>query len=127
MALPPQLDSDIESLRGDGHTIEVIEDGTRYYIVFKNFKLPDGRYSPEVADLMVMADYQYPMSKMDMFWTSPAVSRNAGGLPQNADQMEQYANRTWQRWSWHYNGWDPSKHTIRTHIEVVQDRLARGT
>jgi hypothetical protein len=119
--------ADIESLRADGYTIEVVEDGTRFYVVFKNFTLADGRYSPPVVELMVMADYQYPMSKMDMFWTNPAVRLASGGVPQNADQTEQYAGRSWQRWSWHYPTWDPSKDSIRTHIEVVQDRLARGT
>jgi E2/UBC family protein E len=107
--------------------IEILEDGARYYIVFKDFKLPDGKYQMTATDLMVMTDYQYPASKMDMFWTDPAVHCLNGSFPQSADQFEQYAGRRWQRWSWHYPQWDPAQHSVITHLEVVQDRLARGS
>lgn len=126
MALPPPLHSDIERLRMEGRAIQVVEDGARFYIVLVGYCLPDGLYVPSVTDLMVMADYQYPMSRMDMFWTDPPIRRPDGTWPQNADQFEEYAGRRWQRWSWHYPQWDPSRHNIRTHLEVVCDRLARG-
>jgi hypothetical protein len=75
---------------------------------------------------MVMADYQYPQSRMDMFWTNPDVRCSSGAMPQGADQFEEYAGRRWQRWSWHYAMWDPAKHSVLTHLEVVRDRLAKG-
>ena len=124
--MPPQLDSDIDALRIEGQKVDVVEDGTRFYVIFKCFRLPDGRYVPPVTDLLVIADYQYPVSRLDMFWTDPTVHLASGGLPQSADQFELYAGRRWQRWSWHYPGWNASKHNIRTHIEVFHDRLARG-
>jgi hypothetical protein len=114
----------IEALRSEGYTIELVEDGTRYYVIFTDFDL--GEYVPARADLMVMADYQYPMSAMDMFWTYPHVTCKNGARPQNADHFETYCGRSWQRWSWHYGGWNPSRHNIKTHLQVVIDRLARG-
>lgn len=126
MAVPPRLASDVEALRADGCQIDIIEEGQRCYVILHDFKLPDSKYSPVVVDIMVMADLHYPVSAMDMFWTTPGVIRIGGGSPQNAELIEQYAGRKWQRWSWHYQGWDPSRHSIRTHLEVVKDRLARG-
>jgi hypothetical protein len=126
MVLPIQLGADLEPLRAAGHTVTVIEDGTRFYLVLQAFELPPGLYQPDVTDLMMMADYQYPLSRMDMFWTDPRVLRSDGTLPQNADQFEAYAGRQWQRWSWHYPVWEPARHNVSTHLEVVYDRLRRG-
>src|ERR1700730_15808088 len=124
--IPSKLTEEIEFLRGQGQDVDIVEDGTRFYVVLKAFQLPDGRYTPAVTDLMIIADYQYPMSRLDMYWTEPHVHLVTGGLPLGADQFEVYGNRRWQRWSWHYPAWDPAKHSVRTHVEVFRDRLARG-
>jgi len=127
MALPDQLARDIESLRDDGHVIEIIEDGNRYYFVFAGFAITSEAYLPRTTDVMVMADYQYPMSRMDMFWTDPEILKTLGGYPQGAENFEEYAGRRWQRWSWHYPNWNPACDNVRTHLEVINDRLSRGT
>jgi hypothetical protein len=106
--------------------VAVIQDGARWYVVLEKYEFPSGHYVPGRADLMVMADYQYPQSRMDMFWTDPTVRCTNGNLPQNADVFEQYGGRQWQRWSWHYPAWDPARHNIHTHLEVVRDRLGKG-
>jgi hypothetical protein len=63
-----------------------------------------------------------------MFWTEPHVRcGEAGPLPQAADQFEGHIGRTWQRWSWHYQGWNPSTHSLATHLEVCRDRLLKGS
>ena len=124
--MPTLLEAHIVKLRERGDDVEVIEDGSRYLVVLRNYRLPDGRYQPQITNLMVMADYQYPMSRMDMFWTEPHVLLTTGGPPQNADQFEVYAGRRWQRWSWHYPTWDPNRHSVLSHIEVCRARLALG-
>ena len=126
MAIPAQLQVDLAELRVAGYTIEVVEDGTRYYVIFRDFRLPDSKFLASTTDLMLMTDYLYPQSAMDMFWTDPAVRCPGGTLPQGANNFETYGGRTWQRWSWHYSGWNPAHHNVRTHLEVVRDRLARG-
>jgi hypothetical protein len=127
MPVPPQLEAEIESLRESGQVVEVIEDGTRYYVILKDFELPEA-YSPRKVDVMVMPDYQYPQSRLDMYWTDSKVRLVASGnLPQNAEHVEgPYGGRMWQRWSWHYPQWNPSCHNLTTHLEVFVDRLARG-
>jgi len=123
---PPQLAGDVDFLRQAGEDVNVVEDGTRFYVILRSFRLRDSRYVPLATDLMVIADYQYPVSRLDMYWTDPPVHLASGALPDRADAFEVYSGRRWQRWSWHYPAWDPSKHNLRTHIEVFRDRLARG-
>jgi hypothetical protein len=125
MDMPPRLGADLDRARQSGQVVDVVPDGTRFLIILRAYRLPDG-YVPSEVDLMVMADYLYPMSAMDMFWTSPVVYCASGNLPQNADQMETYAGMTWQRWSWHYTGWNPNSHDLLTHFDVVRDRLRRA-
>jgi hypothetical protein len=125
MALPERLAADIDDLRATGHDVEVVEDGTRFYVVIKGFELPNG-YVPSVTDFMMIADYQNPMSALDMFWTEPHVQCGSGSWPQNADQFVVYGERNWQRWSWHYPGWNPATHTLSTHLEACRDRLFKG-
>jgi hypothetical protein len=122
--VPELLAADVAELRGLGHTVDVVEDGSRYLIIIRGNKLP-AAYNPTQTDVMVMADYQYPQSAMDMFWTCPTVRLTAGTMPQNADQIEEYHGTKWQRWSWHYPGWDPARHNLLTHLAACLDRISR--
>ena len=125
MAPPPLLEQHAELLRERGYRVEIVEDGSRYLVILRDVRLPDSHYEPPVVDLMVLADYQYPVSRLDMFWTRPPVTLKQGGAPRSAEVFEEYAGERWQRWSWHYDGWDPSRHSLLSHVEVVLDRLAR--
>lgn len=126
MPMPPRLDEDVSQLRHDGYEIEVVEDGTRFYLILKAFVVPNPSYTPETTDLMLMADYLFPQSRMDMFWTEPYLRLLNGAEPQNANSYEPYCGRAWQRWSWHYPLWDPAKHSVQTHLATVVDRLEKG-
>src|SRR5487761_1283752 len=111
MVAPARLVADVETARQLGHDATIVESGTRFYVVISGFQLPDP-YVPNVTNLMVIGDYQYPMSALDMFWTEPFVTCPDNRWPQNADQFEAHVGRTWQRWSWHYRGWNPSTHSL---------------
>lgn len=125
--MPPQLAAEIETFRSEGQPVSFIDEGARFLVIFEGFALPDDQYAPPRTDLMIMADYQYPMSRLDMYWTDPEIRRaEGGGFPQGAESFEDHGGRRWQRWSWHYPVWDPSRHNLRTHLEVFYDRLARG-
>lgn len=117
--------ADVEALREMGHDVDVIEDGSRTYVIVHAVRLPDG-FTPTETDVMMIADYQYPQSALDMFWTEPHVTIGGGAWPANADQFETHCARSWQRWSWHYPGWNPATHTVATHLEVFFSRLAEG-
>lgn len=126
MVLPARLEADINVLRAASHVVEVLEDGNRFYVVVKGFELPVG-YEPTITDFMMIADYQYNQSALDMFWTYPHVRCTSGGWPQAADQFAVFAGINWQRWSWHYPGWNPATHNLTTHLEACRDRLFQGT
>jgi hypothetical protein len=121
--VPAQLSAEVDVLRSHGHEVTIVDEPPRFYVVISGLDLPD-TYTPATTDLMFMADYQYPTSALDMFWTDPHVSCAAtGAMPQNADLIERYIDRDWQRWSWHYT-WNPSCHTLMSHLEVFFARLA---
>jgi hypothetical protein len=106
--------------------VELHEEPPRFFVIFAGLELPEW-CAPRSTRLMMMADYQYPLSALDMFWTDPPIQTATGGWPQNADQFEQHVNGTsWQRWSWHYE-WDPARHNVLSHLDVFFDRLAKGS
>jgi hypothetical protein len=123
---PARLVEDIAELRAAGLQVELDSDAARFYVIIRSFALP-AAYEPNVVDVMVMTDYQYPLSALDMFWTEPHVRCCSGGWPANADQFSDFAGRTWQRWSYHYPGWDPVRHSLLTHLGVFQARLAAAS
>lgn len=124
MAAHDRLTADIAAVQTEDLVVQVVEDGTRFYILFKDFALPDC-YVPDRTTMMFVADYQYPMSALDMFWTYPHVRLTNGAWPQSADQFMDFINCSWQRWSWHHAGWNPAVHTVETHLEVCRDRLLK--
>jgi Prokaryotic E2 family E len=110
-----------------GIEVELIEDlPARINIVLKKVQLPPGAYRRAESDVLFLTDYQYPTSALDMFWTEVDVIRADGTIPASADQIEQYAGRTWRRFSWHRNGiWDPTRNGVLDHYELMLDRLSR--
>jgi hypothetical protein len=110
-----------------GVEVQVIEEPpSRIFVVLKHLTLPPRAYQMATSDVLFITDYQYPMSALDMFWTEVEVIRCDGGVPASAEQIEQYAGRSWRRFSWHRNGiWDPVRNGVLDHYELMQDRLAR--
>lgn len=126
MPAPARLVDDVAHIRECGFDAAIIEEHPRFFILVADLQLPSF-YVPDSTDLMIMADYQYPMSALDMFWTNPHVRRaDNDALPQNANSFGDFIGRNWQRWSWHYQGWDPAHHSVGTHLEVFFNRLAQA-
>lgn len=122
MILPARLNVEIEELRLRGATVDLVTEASRHFVIVRDFLLPGG-YDRDDADVMIMADYLYPMSALDMFWTFPHVRCQSGLLPQNADQYCDFIGINWQRWSYHYL-WNPACHSLLTHLDVFDARLA---
>jgi hypothetical protein len=55
MGAPDRLLNDVEAVRSQGYEVTIVEDGTRFYVVFSNFSLPSG-YVPETTNVMFIAD-----------------------------------------------------------------------
>ena len=88
--------------------------------------LPPGRFRIDATDVLFLADQQYPLSALDMFWTELGVVRPDGSIPQNADSMQTYLGRQWRRYSWHRNGvWNPANNgLLEGHLDdTVRDRV----
>lgn len=122
-----QLDRDAAELaertglHGEVHRGE----GTQLLVILQSVPLPGGTYAVDTSDVLFLADAQYPLSAMDMFWTDPAVVLASGSVPNAADQIETYGDRQWRRFSWHRNGvWRPHGNPLLDHFEFMQARLA---
>jgi hypothetical protein len=108
-----------------GVPVDIAQEGAQVYIVLRSLQLPDRAYQVPTTDVLFIADWQYPLSAMDMFWTDPAVVRSDGSIPTNGDSIESYLGRQWRRFSWHRNGtWNPFGNPLLDHFEFMQARFA---
>ena len=70
-------------------------------VVFPNYPLPDG-CDRSSADLLLRFTGGYPDVAPDMWWFDPSVRGINGETIQNTESMEIHLDRTWQRWSRHF-------------------------
>lgn len=111
-----------------GVTGEVLEQGMQVYVVLHDVKLPTGVFAVETTTVLFSTDKQYPLSAMDMFWTDVEVVRADGSVPQNADTIEQYLDRSWRRFSWHRNSiWNAGGNPLLDHYAFMETRLELET
>lgn len=87
-----------------GIEVEPCQRDGRLYAVLHEVRLPPGVFNRDVTDVLFIADRQYPLSAMDMFWTDPFLLRADGTVPAGAKWIEEHLDRTWRRFSWHRQG-----------------------
>lgn len=119
------LDEDIAHLRHSYPDIEVVNETARTFVILKQFSLAQHWNMPK-TELLLQVPQGYPLAAMDMFWVSPGLRLANGQIPQNADLLEQYCDRQWQRFSWHYSGstpWNPAVDGLASHLRFVRVRL----
>jgi hypothetical protein len=124
MALPPLLTEHIEYLRSLGCNIEVKED-SEICIIFKDYPVPSNIWNCDKTDLLVVTHPTYPNAKMDMFWVDPPIALKSGAQAQ-AVSPETKCGRSWLRFSWHVQNWNPAHDNLITYLNVVDDRLKRN-
>jgi len=127
MAIPAELRQHAEELQGaTGVAVDLIDEPDRIFVVLSKVPLPPGLLSKDASDVLYLADQQYPLSSMDMFWTDVDLVRRDGSVPGNADSIEQYAGRSWRRFSWHRNGsWNPAGNPLLDHHAFMEARWQR--
>ena len=123
--IPACLQEELKALSGDGWKHELVEAEGTACVVFSAYPLPRG-YSKKASDLLLMLPLSYPNGKPDMFWLEPDVALAGGGVPKSADQIETHVNRQWRRFSWHVSSWNPATDNLRTFLEFINCRLAKG-
>lgn len=107
-----------------GHEVELVEGGIQIPVIVKAVALPEDAFAVAQSDILFLADAQYPVSALDMFWTELDVLRADGTVPSNADVVENHAGRTWRRFSWHRNGaWNPASNGLIDHFLFTMARL----
>jgi hypothetical protein len=127
--IPDELTKDLATLAQRGLAHEVVEEGPRIFIVFKRYELPDGLYSTEKTDLMIFTTQFYPNAGFDMFWVEEGLKLKGGGIPKNADQIENYLGKRWRRFSYHpYTNkpWNPSEDSVIGFLAYVAQRLRKA-
>ncbi len=123
------LRQDADALAAEaGVPVDVEQVGGQVFIVLRAFPLPPGAYIVACSDILFIADVQYPLSAMDMFWTDPAVLRPDGSVPAGAESIEVYGGRSWRRFSWHRNGiWSPNGNPLLDHFEFMRERFLQDS
>lgn len=121
----PEVDRDYLESKQYDHVVEKVGDAV--HLIIRGFELPEA-YLPRRADLLLILPAGYPNSSPDMFWTHPDIKLTNGAWPQAAEVHETYGDRSWQRWSRHFNGgsWRPGIDTICTFLAAIRRELSKG-
>ncbi len=127
--IPEELIKDLQVLKESGFVCDLVEDGSRIYIVFKNYPLPPLIYNMEKTDLLIFTTVQYPNVGFDMFWTDERLTLKNNGVPKSTESVELYIGKRWRRFSYHpFNviPWNPSKDSVISYISYIDQRLNKG-
>lgn len=120
------LAEDLDRLSEAGFETELLREGDQVGVVVRAVPLPEGRWSQESTDVMLMTTVLYPQSAMDMFWALPELCLASGGEP-TASSLEMHFGRAWRRFSWHRNtDWRPGRDDLVSHFEFARARLNDG-
>lgn len=119
-------ESDREYLDEKELAYEVIPAGGELLLIIHETTFPEA-YTPRTADLLIVIPAGYPNAQLDMFWTQPDVKQVSGAWPDRSDQHQDYAGKSWQRWSRHFQqAWRPGVDCLRTFISSVRMEIAKG-
>ena len=89
-------------------------------VIIKDFVIPAG-YQPEKSNLLIMIPNSYPGAQLDMFYFEPPISRKDGAQIE-ALANEEHFDKTWQRWSRHYE-WNSEEDSLVSHIGFVTNQM----
>jgi len=124
--VPQELTNDLAEI---SRPHEIVDEGQRIFIVFKDYPLPHGLYNLEKTDLMIFTTPLYPNAGFDMLWVNVNLTLKTGPIPKNGDALEDYLGKKWRRFSYHpYQNkpWDPSNDSIVSYLSYVDQRLGKG-
>ncbi len=123
MALCELLPEDLEYLEANypSKWRQVSEGNGKFGLVIDDFPIPDG-YKEKKSTLMLLVPSGYPGSVLNMFYFTPSLNRSDGKVIK-ALASETHFDRTWQRWSRHYE-WKPGIDSVVTHIEYIKNQIA---
>ena len=91
-------------------------------VIIKCYPLPSG-FSRDSSELLIRVPPLYPNGALDMFWLEESIRLASGALPANTS-IESYVGRSWLRFSWHPQNWDPAHSSLLTYLAFIDVRLA---
>lgn len=114
---------DLAYLSDLGHQWEAVQEGAQRWLVIRDWRMPNG-LTPEVANIALRIDPNYPMSQIDMAYFSPALGSTAGAAIPNLTAAQIFG-ATWQQWSRHRppNAWRPGVDNLESHLAYVDNFL----
>lgn len=131
---PPQprydfalLEMDEAYLDGRGLRWEAILDGTRRWLIIRNYVLPAG-YTCAATDIAMEVPVQYPDAQIDMFYVRPALGLTSGAVIPQTQITENIEGQAYQRWSRHRgaaSAWRPEHDSVMTHMSLIEEALLR--
>ena len=74
--MPLLLDEDYDALKERG--VSFVEDEAQRFLVLQGYKLPEGVYSQECCDILIIIPPKFPQAGNDMLWTNPRLIRTDG-------------------------------------------------
>jgi hypothetical protein len=76
--------------------------GGRGLLLIPEYAVNAGKYDRDSTDLLIHIPPQYNMAQLDMWYVDPPLKlKSNGDFPDRAATMENYLDRTWQRFSRH--------------------------
>lgn len=126
--IPEELIKDVQVLRDNGFVCDIVEEGLKICVVFRNYPLPP-LYNRDSTDLLIYTTAQYPNAGFDMFWTDEKLMLKNSVIPKSADSMEPHLGKIWRRFSYHpfqNRPWNPSRDSVISYISFVAQRLNKG-
>ncbi|RLA46694.1 MAG: hypothetical protein DRR06_04370 [Gammaproteobacteria bacterium] len=125
--MPLLLDEDYDALKERG--VSFVEDEAQRFLVLQGYKLPEGVYSQECCDILIIIPPKFPQAGNDMLWTNPRLIRTDGKPIPKTDEAGTGNNKMFEgqefcRWSRHWNQgssvWRPGKDDIVTILRRVE-------
>jgi hypothetical protein len=114
-----------ERVGNGGHTLT--SEANMTCLVFHDFHLSVG-FDHDKSDLLLRLQPGYPDVPPDMWWFEPPVRRADGQPIPNADLIEHYLGRNWQRWSRHLTAgqWRSGVDGLESFLALLRKELERS-
>lgn len=122
--LPPK---DITYLEGRGIAYEEVTESGQTGVILKAITLPEGKFSANHVDVLIMLPPSYPDCPPDMFYCLPWLKLQPNGNDPRAASVQYIFNcKVWQRWSRHNNEWRPGIDGLQTMLKRIELALTQA-
>jgi hypothetical protein len=120
-----QLKTELEELVGRGYSVDAVDAEGWAIVIFHDYPIVPG-FTKSKTELLLKIPLSYPNGQPDMFWTDKDLVLVNGAVPKSAELIETTQGKEWRRFSWHPQKWNPGVDDLRTYLEFVNNRLAKG-